>query len=588
MARLFQPTITRYLDSDGRRCLKDAPGARKVSEKSRTWRGEYRDYSGILRTVKLNANKQASRQMLAELERKAAQQKAGLLSPFEEHAQRPLLEHLAEFEQSLNDADNTKAHCKLVATRARTVIEKAGFRFIRDISASKVQRCLADLKKTGKTKSQQTINHYLGAIKQFSRWLIRDRRTDEDRLIFLEGGNVRIDRRLERRELTELEIQYLLDAAMSGKVLAKMSGFQRYALYATALSTGLRASELASLTPAHFDLDAEVPIVRIHAGNEKARRGDVIPLPNGLIEILRPWIENKLKKALLWPGKWASQKRAGKTMQLDLEIARERWINDAESEAEKEERGESTVLQFRTEIGQADFHALRHTYLSRLGRSGVSAKAMQKLARHSTVELTIGRYTHANITDLGNAVQQMTPLPLTGCTGQFRQPNGHVKEDLVALMVAGFSDNYSESVRTADDRPSSDALALAQNTDSRNPCQRKTLDKDCGCLSVLDKAERQGFEPWVPLRVLRFSRPVRSAALPSLRSGCYGDPRVVSTTTHREQTQWSCTGSNLRKNQAARRCGSGATVGNAIVEWRPRAFLSPSTTRSRWLEGSSV
>ena len=75
MARLFQPTITRYVDSDGRRCLKDAPGARKVSEKSRTWRGEYRDYSGILRTVKLNANKQASRQMLAELERKAAQQR---------------------------------------------------------------------------------------------------------------------------------------------------------------------------------------------------------------------------------------------------------------------------------------------------------------------------------------------------------------------------------------------------------------------------------------------------------------------------------------------------------------------------------
>ena len=134
---------------------------------------------------------------------------------------------------------------------------------------------------------------------------------------------------------------------------------------------------------------------------------------------------------------------------------------------------------------------------------------MQKLARHSTVELTIGRYTHANITDLGNAVQQMTPLPLAGCTGNFRQPNGHAKEDLVALMVAGFSDNHSESVRTADDRPSSDALAQAQNTDSRNPCQRKTLDKDCGCLSALDKAERQGFEPWVPLRVLRFSRPVR-------------------------------------------------------------------------------
>ena len=86
----------------------------------------------------------------------------------------------------------------------------------------------------------------------------------------------------------------------------------------------------------------------------------------------------------------------------------------------------------------------------------------------------------------------------------------------------------------------------AQNTDSRKPCQRKTLDKDCGCLSVLDEAERQGFEPWVPLRVLRFSRPVQSATLPSLRGGCYGDPRVMSTTTHYEQTQSRQTGSNLR------------------------------------------
>ncbi len=318
MARLFQPTITRCFDSDGRRCPTDTSGARKVAKKSRTWRGAYRDYSGILVTVKLNANKQASRQMLAELERKAAQQKAGLLSPFEEHALRPLLEHLKEFQQSLIDAGNTEAHCKLVATRAKTVVENTGFRFIRDISASQVQRCLAELKSI-KKRSQQTINHYLGAIKQFSRWLIRDRRTDEDRLIFLERGNVRTDRRLERREITDFEIQYLLDAANSGKTRAKLTGFQRHTLYVTALSTGLRASELASLTPAHFDLDAAVPIVRIDAENEKACRGDVIPLPQGLIQILKPWFEGKQPKALLWPGKWASQPKQCKNS-LDIPL----------------------------------------------------------------------------------------------------------------------------------------------------------------------------------------------------------------------------------------------------------------------------
>ena len=132
---------------------------------------------------------------------------------------------------------------------------------------------------------------------------------------------------------------------------------------------------------------------------------------------------------------------------------------------------------------------------------------MQKLARHSTVELTIGRYTHTNINDLGSAVQQMTPLPLTNCTGETTQPNGSTGQDLVALMVAGFPDNHCESVRTAEDRPPTNKPVEPENTDSRNPCQRKTLDKDCGCLSALDKAERQGFEPWVPLRALRFSRP---------------------------------------------------------------------------------
>ena len=97
------------------------------------------------------------------------------------------------------------------------------------------------------------------------------------------------------------------------------------------------------------------------------------------------------------------------------------------------------------------------------------------------------------------------------------QPNGSSQQSLVALMVACFSDNHSKSVRTADDKLTSNALSQAQNTDSRNPCQRKTLDKDCGCLMATDKAEREGFEPSEPLRVHRFSRPARSATLSPLR-----------------------------------------------------------------------
>ena len=131
---------------------------------------------------------------------------------------------------------------------------------------------------------------------------------------------------------------------------------------------------------------------------------------------MRSWFPKISADAPLWPGKWAAQKQTGKFIQKDLEAARIQWRADAATESERESRTKSPTLLYKNDTGQADFHALRHTYLSRLGRSGVSAKAMQKLARHSTVELTIGRYAHANLNDLGSAVRQMSPLPLSTST----------------------------------------------------------------------------------------------------------------------------------------------------------------------------
>ncbi|MBT4863895.1 MAG: site-specific integrase [Planctomycetaceae bacterium] len=411
MASLFRPVKTRYVDADGKRTKKNSLGSRKVNEKSKAWHGKYRDADGIERRQKLSTNKAAARQMLAELERKAEQQKAGLCSPFEEHATRPLTEHLADFHSNLRDAGNTHDYCRLVFRRACWIVEGCRFRFIGDISASRVQSFLSDLKKKG--RSQQTINHYLRAIKQFTRWLVRDRRTSDNRLTHLAGGNVKTDLRIERRELTGDEIQQLLKIAQTGRSRMGLSGWERFTLYSTALSTGLRASELSSLTPAHFGLTGEPPTVRIDAADEKAGRGDVLPLPPDLVELLAPWLETVDDDSPLWPGVWAKQKRGSRFIQRDLEDARSTWIGEAESEAEHGERERSDFLCYRDHDGkQADFHALRHTYLSRLGRSGASPKAMQRLARHSSVELTLGRYTHVGLFDLAAAVERLPLLPV--------------------------------------------------------------------------------------------------------------------------------------------------------------------------------
>lgn len=104
--------------------------------------------------------------------------------------------------------------------------------------------------------STQTSNHYLSALKQFARWLVKDRRSIDNPLAHLEGGNVKLDRRHDRRELSADELTRLLTAAReSTRCFKQLTGEDRYFLYATAAGTGFRASELASLIPESFNLD---------------------------------------------------------------------------------------------------------------------------------------------------------------------------------------------------------------------------------------------------------------------------------------------------------------------------------------------
>jgi hypothetical protein len=73
------------------------------------------------------------------------------------------------------------------------------------------------------------------------------------------------------------------------------------------------------------------------------------------------------------------------------------------------------------------FHVLRHTYISRLVRSGTSRKVALELARHCDVRLTLGRYTHAEEQERVAAVQGLPALlpsspdahAATGTEGEF-------------------------------------------------------------------------------------------------------------------------------------------------------------------------
>jgi integrase len=57
-----------------------------------------------------------------------------------------------------------------------------------------------------------------------------------------------------------------------------------------------------------------------------------------------------------------------------------------------------------------DFHALRHQFISNLARGGVHPKEAQALARHSTITLTMDRYTHLALADLTSALDRLPAI----------------------------------------------------------------------------------------------------------------------------------------------------------------------------------
>jgi integrase len=274
-------------------------------------------------------------------------------------------------------------HARMTVSRAGKVLTLTGIRRVSDLLMSKVQAALPMLRSEG--LGMETINHHVRAVKAFSRWLWRDGRAREHFLAHLSTSNAAADRRRQRRALTPEEANRLVQAAERGPMVKGMTGPDRARCYALALGTGLRAAELASLTPERFDLDADPPTVTVQAGYTKNGKEAVQPVAPVLADRLALWL------AALPPGQpvFSLPKRTAAMIRVDLEAA---------------------GIAYETHSGVVDFHALRGCYISFLVSSGASVKTCQTLARHSTPSLTIGIYAKASLHDISGAVDALPDL----------------------------------------------------------------------------------------------------------------------------------------------------------------------------------
>jgi integrase len=354
-----------------------------------SWYVAYVDADGARRTVKGCPDKAATEAMARKLVSEAELRRRGIIDAkadrYAAHATRPLGDHIEDWHAFLLGKDNTHEHADTARARVKKLIMLAKADRLTDLSLARLQAALAAL--IDEELALRTVHHYARLVKNFSRWLWRDGRTREDLLAHLQPPeNPETDRRRERRALTVHELERLISAAERGSVRRRLSGPVRGMLYRIALGTGFRSEEMQSLKPESFDLDGPCPTITVEAKVSKRRRRDVQPIQAALASLLRPWLADRPRHEPLFPvDRWAILA----ALQADLREAGIPYENDEEF---------------------ADFHALRHTYITTLAKSNAPVKIVQSLARHSTPALTLGIYTHLGLYDQAPALDALPDL----------------------------------------------------------------------------------------------------------------------------------------------------------------------------------
>jgi len=438
------------------------------TQKTAKWYVEFNDHLGTTRRFPAYTDKDASEELLDNLEKLVPWRRAtgqtnpallewvkglderiieyllgiGLLPSSDVALIRPrkLTEHLDDFAKHLEDKGDCPKHISQVMGRARRLLlQDCRFKLLADINANKVHGQLKAMQQDTTEQrgiSAQTRNFYLQAVKQFCRWCVEEDppRAVSNPLATLKHLNVETDRRHDRRALTLDELLRLLAAANNGPVRCGMSGPDRALLYRLAVETGLRAGELRSLTRASFRFDGKTASVTVEAKHSKRRREDTLPLRPALAAELRSFLATKMPGVEVF--KMPLHGHSVAMFRGDLQDAGIVYCDDA---------------------GHfADFHALRHTFISNLARAGVHPKVAQTLARHSSIELTMQRYTHTVLEDQSQALAGLPDLsaassqPMQATGTDDAQPAGIVLSDCLASNTSFSSPSLEIGRQNAD------------------------------------------------------------------------------------------------------------------------------------------
>jgi len=499
--QLAGQVVTRFYDSHGKLTRSEpkrpSKGPRKIRcvRLSKKWYGEFTGADGFKKRIALFTDQAASERELQDRQTHADKERLGLAAPREQeqHARRPLAEHLADYCAHLTRDGRSAQHVREVSSHAGWILKEGKFTTAAAVTHAKVLACLDTLRKRG--RAAETCKGYWRRFGAFLSWLVREGRAQHHPLARI--GYTATDRaeRHPRRPLEDDEFNRLVNAAeTSGRTVESVAGHDRAMLYVLARYTGLRRGELGSLTLRSFDLDSATPTVKVNGAYTKNGEEAEIPLQASVVAWVRAWLRDKGEVArdapLLAVGraegaakigrgrgrlKAAAPRRGGrktsKMMQIDLAAARKAWIDEAPTAGEAARRAEHHgFLRYLDEDGRyADFHSNRMGFVTELHRQGVAPMVVRDLARHKDSRTTEKHYTRLGVKDMRSGIEALPPAP----------------------RRAGEPLEAEEGRMTGTDGPST-SVALPGALDAARKCVAAIVAVEVAGTSDLDRADIHG------------------------------------------------------------------------------------------------
>jgi len=422
-------------------------GTARIRVESSTFIAKYRDGDHLIVEVPTGCKTEdAARQVLADLERKAERQRAGLITPGEarvgEQLARPIGEHVEAYLTGLEASGASPKHVAETGRILRTVLAGCGFGTLAALERSSVEAWLNRRRLEG--ASARTRNIDLIRLNAFFNWCVGAKRLLANPLKGLPLANEKADNRRHRRAMTETELARLLDVARRRPVLEALTvrkgprkgeayadvrpevrerldrlGRERALIYKTLVLTGLRRGELASITIGQLALDGPTPHVELEAADEKNREGSFVPIRADLAADLEHWLADRLDALQAEALDRGEPIPARLPADAPLFIVPEKLVRifdrdlKAAGIAKRDDRGRTL-----------DVHALRHTFGTLLSKGGVPLRTAQAAMRHADPSLTANVYTDPRLLDVTGALDALPALSLNPPDAEAQRATG--------------------------------------------------------------------------------------------------------------------------------------------------------------------